>query len=221
MPTSATELIVTRAFMGIGAALIMPATLSILTNVFTDPEERARAIGIWAAVAGAGSALGPLLGGFLLQHFWWGSVFLVNVPVVIVAIVLGRLPAARPRRTRPRPASTRSAPCCRSSAWSPCSGAIIEAPVEGLDRPVGRRRLRRRRCSCWPASSCWELHTDHPMLDVRFFKNPRFTAANAAITLIFFAMFGSMFLITQYLQTVLGYSALEAGVRMLPDGRRS
>ncbi|MHB1140031.1 MAG: MFS transporter, partial [Microthrixaceae bacterium] len=87
----ANMLIFTRAFMGIGGALIMPATLSLLTNIFTDPKERARAIGVWAAVAGAGSAFGPLIGGFLLEHFWWGSVFLINVPVVIVALVAGRL----------------------------------------------------------------------------------------------------------------------------------
>src|SRR5581483_7284503 len=82
---SATMLTFTRAFMGIGAALIMPATLSLLTNIFTDAKERARAIGVWAAVAGGGSAIGPVLGGFLLRHFWWGSVFLINVPVVLIA----------------------------------------------------------------------------------------------------------------------------------------
>src|SRR4051795_7202920 len=97
MSQSATMLTLTRAFMGIGAALIMPATLSLLTNIFTDPKERARAIGVWAAVAGGGSAIGPLLGGFLLRHFWWGSVFLINVPVTIVAFLAGRalLPVSR------------------------------------------------------------------------------------------------------------------------------
>src|SRR5436190_12169389 len=94
---SATVLIFTRAFMGIGGALIMPATLSLLTNIFKDPRERGRAIGVWAALAGAGGALGPLLGGLLLQHFWWGSVFLINVPVTIVAFIAGRflLPSSR------------------------------------------------------------------------------------------------------------------------------
>jgi MFS family permease len=94
---SANVLVFTRAFMGIGAALIMPATLSLLTNIFRDPKERGRAIGVWAAVAGGGGALGPVLGGFLLQHFWWGSVFLINVPVAIGALVAGRflLPPSR------------------------------------------------------------------------------------------------------------------------------
>src|SRR5690348_10136507 len=97
LATSPSQLIFTRAFMGIGAALIMPATLSLLTNIFTDPRERGRAIGVWAAVAGGGSAIGPLIGGFLLQHFWWGSVFLINVPVTIFAFVAGRflLPSSR------------------------------------------------------------------------------------------------------------------------------
>ncbi len=94
---SATQLIFTRALMGVGAALIMPATLSLLTNVFSDPRERGRAIGAWAAVAGGAGSVGPVLGGFLLGHFWWGSVFLINVPVVIVALVAGRylLPMSR------------------------------------------------------------------------------------------------------------------------------
>src|SRR2546423_12478386 len=104
MAHSSSQLAFTRAFMGVGAALIMPATLSLLTNVFPNPKERGRAIGAWAAVAGAGGALGPLLGGLLLQHFWWGSVFLINVPVVIVALVGGRLlrpPSRDPDPPRP------------------------------------------------------------------------------------------------------------------------
>src|SRR3954471_22210493 len=94
---SATTLIFTRAFMGIGGALIMPATLSLLTNIFKDARERGRAIGVWAALAGAGGAIGPVLGGLLLAHFWWGSVFLINVPVTISALIAGRflLPTSR------------------------------------------------------------------------------------------------------------------------------
>jgi EmrB/QacA subfamily drug resistance transporter len=211
---SANALIFTRAFMGIGAALIMPATLSLLTNVFTEPKERARAIGIWASVVGAGSALGPMVGGFLLQHFWWGSVFLINVPVVILAVVLGRflLPTSKdPSVPRLDPVgAVLSVVGLVALLWG-----IIEAPSKGWTDPsvaggfivgvvvIGLFIL-------------WELRIDHPMLDIRFFKNPRFTVANAAMTMIFFAMFGSMFLVTQYLQNVLGYTALEAGIRMLP-----
>jgi MFS transporter, DHA2 family, multidrug resistance protein len=212
--TSATMLTFTRAFMGIGAALIMPATLSLLTNIFTDTKERARAIGVWAAVAGGGSAIGPLLGGFLLHHFWWGSVFLINVPVTIVAFLAGRalLPVSRdPAAPRLDPlGALLSVGGLVALLW-----AIIEAPAKGWTNGtvmsafgVGAVVL--------VGFVVWELTCDHPMLDVRFFENRRFTAANASITLIFFAMFGSMFLITQYLQTVLGFSPLQAGIRMLP-----
>ena len=92
---NATQLILCRAIMGIGASLIMPATLSILTNVFHNPRERARAIGIWAGVSGIGIAIGPITGGILLKHFWWGSVFLVNVPVVVAALVMRGIPHPR------------------------------------------------------------------------------------------------------------------------------
>jgi EmrB/QacA subfamily drug resistance transporter len=211
---SATQLIFTRALMGVGAALIMPATLSLLTNVFSDPRERGRAIGAWAAVAGGAGSIGPVLGGFLLGHFWWGSVFLINVPVCIVALVAGRylLPVSRdPAAPRLDPlGALLSVVGLVALLWS-----IIEAPTKGWSNStvitgffIGAALLI--------GFVSWELHTDHPMLDVRFFRNRRFSAANAGITMVYFAMFGSMFLVTQYLQTVLGYSPLEAGIRMLP-----
>src|SRR3954453_9838035 len=211
---SATVLILTRCLMGVGGALIMPATLSLLTNIFHDPKERARAIGVWAAVAGAGGAVGPVLGGLLLRHFWWGSVFLINVPVIIVAFTAGRflLPVSRdPSAPKLDPlGAVLSVAGLVLVLWG-----IIEAPAKGWSDPsvvfgfIGGLVVL-------SGFVVWELTTDHPMLDVRFFENRRFTAANAAITMIFFAMFGSMFLITQYLQIVLGYSPLEAGLRMLP-----
>jgi len=213
MATSSGQLISTRAFMGIGGALIMPATLSIITNVFPD-EERGRAIGVWAGVAGLGGALGPLTGGFLVEHFYWGSVFLVNIPIVIVGIVAGfvLIPTSKD------PSAPKLDPL---GAVLSITGLVallyglIEAPGEGWTSPtiltafgIGIVLLG--------AFGAWELHTDHPMLDLRFFKNPRFSAASGSITLVFFAMFGSMFLLTQYLQFVLAYSPLETGVRMLP-----
>jgi EmrB/QacA subfamily drug resistance transporter len=214
MAGGANMLIFTRAFMGIGGALIMPATLSLLTNIFTDPKERARAIGAWAAVAGAGSAFGPLIGGFLLEHFWWGSVFLINVPVVIVALVAGRLLLP----TSKDPSAPRLDPFGAILSMVGLVAllfGIIEAPSKGWSDPlvIGGLVLG---VVTLVGFILWELHTDHPMLDVRFFQNRRFTAANGAITLTFFAMFGVSFLATQYLQSVLGYSPLEAGVRMLP-----
>jgi len=214
MAQGAGQLIFTRASMGIGAALIMPATLSLLTNIFRDPRERARAIGVWAAVAGASGALGPVIGGFLLQHFSWGSVFFVNVPVIAVALVGGwyLLPSSRDADA-PRldlVGAALSIVGLVAVLW-----AIIEAPIKGWGDTTVLAALVLG-VVVLGAFIVWELVSSHPMLDVRFFRNRRFSAANVAITLVFFAMFGQMFLGTQYLQTVLGFSALESGLRMLP-----
>lgn len=209
----AAHLVATRALMGVGGAFIMPSTLSILTNVFTG-RERGRAIGIWAGVSGLAVALGPLAGGFLLEHFFWGSVFLVNVPVVIVAVVAGRLlvPTSRdPSAPRLDPVGA----VLSITGLGVLLFAIIEAPERGwgdgfILATFGVAVL------VLGAFAVWELRSDHPMLDVHFFENPRFTSASAAITLVFFAMFGSLFLLTQYLQFVMGYTALQTGVRLLP-----
>jgi EmrB/QacA subfamily drug resistance transporter len=213
LATSANQLIGTRALMGVGGALIMPATLSIITNVFPR-EERGRAIGVWAGVAGLGAALGPLTGGFLVEHFYWGSVFLVNIPIVILGLIAGvvLIPTSKdPSAPRLDPIGA----VLSIVALTSLLYAIIEAPSEGWGDPkivvafiAGAVLLA--------AFVGWELHTDHPMLDVHFFQNPRFTAASGSITMVFFAMFGSIFLLTQYLQFVLGYTPLETGVRMLP-----
>jgi EmrB/QacA subfamily drug resistance transporter len=210
---SASQLIATRAFMGIGGALIMPATLSIITNVF-PAKERGKAIGFWAGTAGAGAALGPLTGGFLLEHFYWGSVFLVNLPIVIGGLLAGffLIPTSKdPSAPRLDPFGA----LLSITSLTALLYAIIEAPTEGWTSPttvvlfaVGLALLG--------AFIWWETHTDHPMLDVRFFKNPRFTAASGSITLIFFAMFGALLLLTQYMQFTLGYDPLTAGIRLLP-----
>lgn len=211
---SATALVFTRAWMGVGAALIMPATLSLLTNVFADATERGRAIGVWAAVAGGGSAIGPVIGGFLLRHFWWGSVFLINVPVAAVALIAGRylLP---PSRDPSAPRLDLVGAALSIAGLVAVLWAIIEAPTRGWGSAgvVGALVVG---IGVLAGFVGWELTTDHPMLDVRFFRNRRFTAASAAITMVYFAMFGSMFIVTQYLQSVLGYSPFAAGVRMLP-----
>jgi EmrB/QacA subfamily drug resistance transporter len=212
--TSATQLIFTRAGMGIGAAMIMPSTLSLLTNIFRDPKERGRAIGVWAAVAGGAGSIGPVLGGFLLRHFWWGSVFLINVPVAIIAFTAGRflLPKSRDPSA---PKIDLFGALLSIAGLVALLWAIIEAPTKGWsDGSVIVGFLAG--AAILAGFMYWELHSSDPMLDVRFFKNRRFSAANAAITMVFFGMFGSMFLITQYLQTVLGFSPLEAGVRLLP-----
>lgn len=212
--TSAAMLIATRSLMGVGGALIMPATLSLLTNLFTDPRERAKAIGVWAGVSGIGVAVGPMLGGWLLEHFFWGSVFLINVPVIAIALTAGYflLPNSRAENSPKLDpfGAVMSIVGLVSLVW-----AVIEAPSKGwtstpvLGAIVGG--LATMAGFIW-----WETTTDHPMLDVRFFRNRRFSAANLAITLTFFAMFGSMFVLTQFMQFVLGYSPLQAGVRSVP-----
>ena len=208
------QLISARAFMGIGGALIMPSTLSILTNVFRDPKERGRAIAIWAGFSGVGVAAGPVIGGFLLNHFSWSSVFWVNLPIGVVALVAGYLfiPESKdPSAPQLDPVGALLSIVGLGSLLF----AIIEGPTNGwtstsvvIGFVVGIIAVG--------AFIAWESHSDHPMLDVSFFKNPRFSAANGAITLTFFAMFGSMFLMTQYWQFVHGYTPLEAGVRLVP-----
>jgi EmrB/QacA subfamily drug resistance transporter len=211
---SSAQLIVTRCVMGMGAALIMPATLSIVTNVFTIPAERARAIAIWAGFSAMGIAIGPLAGGYLLEHFYWGSVFLVNVPIVLTALVAGwyLVPNSKdPAAPRLDPlGAILSIVGLTALVW-----AVIEAPAKGWTSGSTLAGLAVA-AAVLGGFAAWELHSDHPMLDVSFFKNPRFTAASQAITLTFFALFGSLFVVTMYLQTVLGYSALAAGVRLLP-----
>jgi EmrB/QacA subfamily drug resistance transporter len=212
---SATALILTRGLMGIGGAFIMPSTLSIITNVFTDHTERGRAIGIWAGVSALGIGLGPIAGGVLLEHFWWGSVFIVNVPIVIIGLVLGFF--LIPESKDPTHAALDPTGAVLSiAALGALLWTIIEAPSHGWGSTstivgfvVGGALL--------VAFFAWELHTEHPMLDLRFFENPRFSAASGGITLVFLSLFGTLFLLTQYLQSVLGYSTVQAGAVLLPQ----
>jgi EmrB/QacA subfamily drug resistance transporter len=206
-------LIASRAAMGIGAALIMPATLSIITNIF-PPRERGRAIGIWTGVAGLGIILGPVIGGWLLERFWWGSVFLVNLPVVALAILAGwpLLPESRdPNATPLDPTGA----ALSIAALVTLVYGIIQAPEQGWTDPVilGAFGVA---AVLSAAFIWWERRIQHPMLPMELFGNPRFSAASGAITMVFFALFGSVFLLTQHLQFVLGYTPLQAGVRLLP-----
>ena len=208
-------LIAARATMGIGGALIMPSTLSIITNVF-PPRERGRAIGVWAGIAGFGVVLGPVIGGWLLEHFWWGSVFLVNVPVCGSAMLAGwpLVPESRdPEATPLDPVGA----CLSIAALGTLVYGIIEAPNEGWTDPLILGAFGVAAVMA-VAFLWWELQVRHPMLPIDLFRNPRFSVASGAITMVFFALFGSMFLLTQYLQFVKGYTPLEAGVRILPVG---
>ncbi len=213
--TSAGMLIGTRALMGVGGACIMPSTLSIITNVFTDPTERGKAIGVWAGVSALGVGLGPITGGILLEHFWWGSVFMVNVPIVSIGLVLGYflVPESRdPTEADLDPfGALLSIVALGFLLW-----AVIEAPAHGWGSPII--------VSCFAIGAvvlvgflAWELHSSHPMLDMHFFENPRFSAASGAIALVFLSLYGTLFLLTQYLQSVLGYSTVEAGAVLLPQ----
>jgi EmrB/QacA subfamily drug resistance transporter len=211
--TSPDQLIAARAAMGVGGALVMPATLSIITNVFTNPRERAQAIAIWSATAGMAIAVGPVTGGWLLDHFWWGSVFLVNVPVVVVAVVAGQLIVPTSKDPAAPPVDVPGA-LLSIVGLTALVYAIIEGPQGWTEsRVLGGFGLAAVLLALFVV---WERRTPQPMLDVGFFRNPRFTAASGAIALTFFAMFGSFFLLTQLLQSVMGYSPFEAGVRLLP-----
>ena len=210
---SATGLIVARSAMGVGGALIMPSTLSIITNVF-EGRERGRAIAAWAAVAGLGIVIGPALGGWLLENFWWGSIFLVNVGVVVAALIAGWMLVPESKDPEATPLDPLGATLSIAGLVA-LVYAIIEAPSEGWTSPVvlGAFGLAVATLALF---LWWETRTRHPMLKLSFFENPRFSAAAGAITLVFFAMFGTVFLLTQYLQFVLDFSPLEAGIRVMP-----
>jgi EmrB/QacA subfamily drug resistance transporter len=210
---SAEMLIASRALMGVGGAFIMPSTLSIITATF-PARERAKAIGIWAAVSGLGIAIGPVAGGWIVEHADWSWVFLVNIPFVIAALLAQRplVPESRDP-SAPRldiPGFALSTAGLTALVWG-----VIEAPSLGWTdaRIVGAFAAA---VGLLGAFAAWEMRTSHPMLDVRLFRNRRFSAASGAIALSFFAMFGAIFFLTQYLQLVLGYSPFDAGLRVLP-----
>jgi MFS transporter, DHA2 family, integral membrane protein len=211
--TSAEQLIALRAFMGLGAALTMPATLSILADVF-PADERPKAIAAWSAVSGLGIVVGPILGGWLLEHYAWASVFLINVPFVIVGIVatLAIVPESRsPERTPLDPVGA----VLSVGGLVALVYGIIEAPANGWSDPtiVGSLVTAGILLAGFVA---WERRTAYPMLDVRLFRDRRFSAASLSVTLTFFSLMGVLFLLTQYLQGVLGLSALETGLRFIP-----
>ena len=209
------ELIAARAVMGTGAAFIMPATLSILTSVFTDPGERAKAIGIWSAISGLGVAIGPVVGGVLLSHFGWDSIFLVNLPLTAIALAAGHwlVPASRSPVARRLDVAGAAASV---AAFTVLTWALIAAPGSGwlsgatLGRLAGAGVLL-------AAFTVIEARSDHPMLPLSLFRNRRLAGAAIALLALFFALSGAVFLTTQIYQVVLGYSPLAAGLRALPS----
>jgi EmrB/QacA subfamily drug resistance transporter len=200
--------------MGVGAAVIFPTTLSLITNIFADPVKRAKAIGLWAAMVGVGVAAGPISGGWLLEHFAWGSVFMVNVPVAAVAIIGGVLfvPTSRDPAAPPVdvPGLVLSSAGITSLVYT-----VIEAPNWGwgsLHTAAGFAVA----VVVLTAFALWERHTPHPMLDVSVFADRRFSGGSLAVTAGFLTLFGFIFVITQYFQFIKSYSAFETGVRLLP-----
>ena len=210
---SANMLIAARGLMGMGGALIMPSTLSITANIFGE-KQRASAIGVLTGVGGLGIVIGPLLGGWLLEHFTWGTIFLINVPVIALTLLVSL-------RLVPESKDAQAARLDPVGALLSIAGlmallyGIIEAPTYGISDPRILAAF-----SAAPllllAFAIWELRARSPMLDVKVFANARFTAASMALTLTSFAMAGTMFLLTQYLQLALGYTPLQAGLCFIP-----
>ena len=206
-------LIGARVVMGLGAAFVMPATLSILNAVF-PPKERPQAIAAWSAVTGIGIVIGPTLGGLLLSHFWWGSIFLINVP--LVAVALAGVMLTVPETAEP---SVHRLDLLGTVLVGGALFAIVDAIIEAPDRGwTGAMTLAEIAAgfAALGIFAWWELRTAHPLVDLRIFTSRAFSTAAAAVTVIFFALFGSLFVLTQYLQLVHGYSPLSAGLRALP-----
>jgi EmrB/QacA subfamily drug resistance transporter len=207
-------LIAARASMGIGAALIMPSTLSIITDMFRDGAQRQRAIGLWAGTSGVGIALGPIIGGLLLAHFWWGSVFLINLPIAAVGFACA-VPLV-PDSKNPAAAPPDLAGGLLSIAglglvlWS-----LIEAPVRGWSSALvigaGLTGL-----AVLAVFAAWERASSHPMLNLDFFQHRQFSVAIGSVGLVTFGLFGALFVLTQFMQFSLGYTPLQAGIRVLP-----
>jgi MFS transporter, DHA2 family, multidrug resistance protein len=207
------QLIACRALMGAAAALIMPSTLSILVNVF-PAQERAKAIAIWAGTTGAAGAIGPVASGWLLGYYWFGSVFLVNVPFILLALVGGwfLVPKSRdPEQGRLDPVG------------AGLSIVGIVALVYGLIQAPAEGWASGQTLAAFAIAAVvltvfvlWELRSEEPMLDIRYFRNPAFSTGTGGMILVFLALFGVMFLITQYFQLVLNYSPLSTALRLLP-----
>ena len=211
---STNMLIAMRALMGIGGAAIMPSTLSILTATFRDSRERAQAIALWTAVFALGWGIGPLVGGWLLTHFHWSSVFYINLPIVAIGLIGGNLFLQDSKAEKPRKTDIPGSILSIAGLFALVYG-IIQAGIDGWTAH-----------NVWYAFAVavimlavftfWELHTQNAMLPLRFFKNLSFTGANIALTLVSFSLMGCLFFLSQYLQSVHGYTPLQAGIRLLP-----
>ncbi|MFI1884973.1 MFS transporter [Streptomyces jumonjinensis] len=210
---SSGQLIAARAGMGVGGALLMTTILAVVVQIFDDTE-RVKAIALWSTVSSLGFAAGPLIGGVMLDHFWWGAIFLINIPVVALALtaVVALVPESKnPQGERPDLLGA----LLSTIGMTGVVYAIISGPEHGwtsgqvlIPAAVGVAVLA--------AFAVWELRIPYPMLDMHFFRNRRFIGAVAGSILVAFGMGGSLFLLTQHLQFVLGYGPLDAGLRTAP-----
>ena len=211
--TGATQIIAGRVINGIGAAFVMPATLSLLTTIF-PPHERSKAIAMWAGFAGAGGALGPIVSGALLESFWWGSAFLVNVPVVAVVITAVMVFSPTSRDPDATPLDPLGALLSLVGL-----GALVFGIIEGPERGWSDTSVVVGFALAAVSLSgflVWERRTAHPMLPLTFFRDRRMSVGSGVVTIAFFVMFGLFFLFTLYLQFVRNYSPLSAGLATLP-----
>ncbi len=210
---SANVLIAARAFMGLGGALIMPSTLSITANIFAG-RQRESAIGVLTGVGGIGIVVGPLLGGWLLEHFSWGAVFLINVPIIALTLLVSLWLVPESKDQQARRLDLVGALLSIAGLMALLYG-IIEAPTYGIgDLNIVVAFIAAPVFLI--AFVVWEMRSRSPMLDLSVFSNPRFSAASFALTLTSFGLAGTMFFLTQYLQLVLGYTPLEAGLGFIP-----
>ncbi|MER8062479.1 MULTISPECIES: MFS transporter [unclassified Streptomyces] len=210
---STTQLIAARAGMGVGGALLLTTTLAVVMQIFTL-EEQPKAIGIWSAINALGFGGGPLIGGFILNHFWWGAIFLINIPVAVLALVavIVLVPESKsPTGDRPDLLGA----LLSTVGMASLVFAIISGPGHGWTSPrvLGAAAVA---VLVLATFAWWENRVAEPMLDLHFFRNRRFTGAVAGALLLMFGMGGAMFLLTQHLQFVLGYGPLEAGLRTAP-----
>jgi EmrB/QacA subfamily drug resistance transporter len=202
-----------RAVMGIGAAIITPIALAVLPILFS-PTERGRAISFAMMGMGVGIPLGPIVGGYLLEHFWWGSIFLVNVPVAIVGMIAIGLLLPESRDPAPRGADLPGAALSTLGLVALVYG-LVEAPGRGWDHPIVLGSLGTA-AGLLTAFTRRELRTAQPMIDLRLFRRSPFLWGTVAATLATFALFGLLFVVPQYLQLVLDFDALGTGIRLLP-----
>jgi MFS transporter, DHA2 family, multidrug resistance protein len=207
-------LIAARAVMGLGAAFLMPATLSIIAATFSG-HSRARAIGIWAGVAGIGAAAGPLLGGWLLQHFWWGSVFLINVPIAVLALI-GGFWVVTESRAKVRPSLDPVGFILSSVGLTALTYGFIVSSTDGWGSVTVLGSLAFA-IGLLSLFIVWDRRRSRPFLDLRLFANRTFSSALGAVTAVFFAMFGVSYLVSQYIQFVQGADPFAVGIRFLPS----